>query len=271
MALPTKETPNMADDPQLREMTSDPKFRKVLVTDGKTAVGQALVEALSRPAPSVIWVGVAEPWKPFPGEDEAAQDRARRARAARPHRPQLGRRARRRDRRQGRHPGQHRRAVPHRRHRRAQGHRRSRAPRWRSTTSACCGSPRRSARRCARAAPTASTRAAAWVNLLSIYALANLPPHGTFSARRRPPIARAVPARRDAAGRRQGGQRLPRPDRRRMEPGPAAAQGRAGRAGERDRARAAAGRRGRLPRRRRAGIGARLADNPKALERELGS
>ena len=33
----------MADDKMLREMTSDPKFRKVLVTDGKTAVGQALV------------------------------------------------------------------------------------------------------------------------------------------------------------------------------------------------------------------------------------
>ena len=36
----------MADDRQLREMTCDPKFRKVLVTDGKTAVGQALVKAL---------------------------------------------------------------------------------------------------------------------------------------------------------------------------------------------------------------------------------
>ena len=36
----------MADDPMLREMTSDPKFRKVLVTDGKTEVGQALVKAL---------------------------------------------------------------------------------------------------------------------------------------------------------------------------------------------------------------------------------
>ena len=46
IAFPDKETPNMADDPMLREMTCDPKFRKVLVTDGKTAVGQALVQAL---------------------------------------------------------------------------------------------------------------------------------------------------------------------------------------------------------------------------------
>ena len=36
----------MADDKMLREMTSDPKFRKILVTDGKTEVGQALVKAL---------------------------------------------------------------------------------------------------------------------------------------------------------------------------------------------------------------------------------
>ena len=44
IAFPDKETPNMADDPMLREMGCDPKFRKVLVTDGKTAVGQALVQ-----------------------------------------------------------------------------------------------------------------------------------------------------------------------------------------------------------------------------------
>ena len=59
---------------------------------------------------------------------------------------------------------------------------RPRAPRWTSTTSACCASRRSSARRCARAAPTGSASAVAWVNLLSIYALANFPPHGTFSA-----------------------------------------------------------------------------------------
>ena len=30
----------------LREMASDPKYRKVLVTDGKSATGQAVVRAL---------------------------------------------------------------------------------------------------------------------------------------------------------------------------------------------------------------------------------
>ena len=60
---------NMADDRQLREMTCDPKHRKVLVTDGKTAVGQALVAALAKSGAELIWVGRAEPWKKLPGEE----------------------------------------------------------------------------------------------------------------------------------------------------------------------------------------------------------
>ncbi len=67
IAFPELETPNMADDKMLREMSSDPKFRKVLVTDGKTAVGQALVHALVKAGAEVVWVGHAEPWKQMPG------------------------------------------------------------------------------------------------------------------------------------------------------------------------------------------------------------
>jgi NAD(P)-dependent dehydrogenase (short-subunit alcohol dehydrogenase family)/uncharacterized OB-fold protein len=66
-AMPEQETPDMADDRQLREMTCSPKFRKVLVTDGKTAVGQALVKALVAAEADLIWVGYAEPWKTSPG------------------------------------------------------------------------------------------------------------------------------------------------------------------------------------------------------------
>ena len=70
-ALPEKEAANMADDRQLREFTCDPKFRKVLVTDGKTALGQALVQgALQKQSADLIWVGYAEPWKKFPGFEE---------------------------------------------------------------------------------------------------------------------------------------------------------------------------------------------------------
>jgi NAD(P)-dependent dehydrogenase (short-subunit alcohol dehydrogenase family) len=60
----------MADDKMLREMTSDPRFRKVLVTDGKTGVGQALVRSLVKAGADIVWVGHAEPWKKMPGLDD---------------------------------------------------------------------------------------------------------------------------------------------------------------------------------------------------------
>ena len=72
IAFPDKETPHMADDPMLREMGCDPRFRKVLVTDGKSAVGQALVQALVKAGADLIWVGHAEPWKKLPGFEAIA-------------------------------------------------------------------------------------------------------------------------------------------------------------------------------------------------------
>jgi NAD(P)-dependent dehydrogenase (short-subunit alcohol dehydrogenase family)/uncharacterized OB-fold protein len=69
VALPDKES-NMAEDRQLREFTCDPKFRKVLVVDGKTSAGQAIVHALAKAGADLIWVGHAEPWKKFQGFDE---------------------------------------------------------------------------------------------------------------------------------------------------------------------------------------------------------
>jgi NAD(P)-dependent dehydrogenase (short-subunit alcohol dehydrogenase family)/uncharacterized OB-fold protein len=69
VALPDKDS-NMAEDRQLREFTCDPKFRKVLVTDGKTALGQAIVKALAAAGADLIWVGHSEPWKKFGGFDE---------------------------------------------------------------------------------------------------------------------------------------------------------------------------------------------------------
>jgi len=72
IALPATDTPNMADDRMLREMTSDPKFRKVLVTDGKSATGQALCRALIEAGADIVWAGVAEPWKQPPGFDALA-------------------------------------------------------------------------------------------------------------------------------------------------------------------------------------------------------
>ncbi len=73
VALPNGSTPqeaDMAEDRQLREFTCDPKFRKVLVTDGKTALGQAIVKTLAAAGADLIWVGHSEPWKKFAGFDE---------------------------------------------------------------------------------------------------------------------------------------------------------------------------------------------------------
>jgi NAD(P)-dependent dehydrogenase (short-subunit alcohol dehydrogenase family)/uncharacterized OB-fold protein len=69
IALPETETPNMQDDPQLREMTCDPKSRCVLITDGRSAVGQAMAAVLSAAQAATVFVGVAKPWKPSAGMD----------------------------------------------------------------------------------------------------------------------------------------------------------------------------------------------------------
>lgn len=74
MALPEEETANMADDRQLRELTASPKHRRALVTDGRTDVGQAVARALRKAGASEVFVGVATPWMPFEGRDALAAE-----------------------------------------------------------------------------------------------------------------------------------------------------------------------------------------------------
>ena len=69
VAVPATGTPKLADDPKLRDMTCDVRFRKVLVTDGKSSVGQAVVRAVVEAGADLVWVGAAEPWKKMPGFD----------------------------------------------------------------------------------------------------------------------------------------------------------------------------------------------------------
>jgi NAD(P)-dependent dehydrogenase (short-subunit alcohol dehydrogenase family)/uncharacterized OB-fold protein len=64
IALPEEDTPHMNDDPVIRETSSDPKFRKALVTDAKTSAGRAMVEALIAAGADLVWAGYAEPWNP---------------------------------------------------------------------------------------------------------------------------------------------------------------------------------------------------------------
>jgi short-subunit dehydrogenase/uncharacterized OB-fold protein len=68
IAMPDNPTEHQEDDVQLRELTCDPKFRRVLITDGRNATGQAMAHAMATAGASVIFVGIADPWKPFSGE-----------------------------------------------------------------------------------------------------------------------------------------------------------------------------------------------------------
>ena len=72
MALPEKETANMVDDKQLRTLTCDPKHRRILVTDGRTELGQYTATALAKAGASRIFVGIAEQWRPYHGSADLA-------------------------------------------------------------------------------------------------------------------------------------------------------------------------------------------------------
>lgn len=63
----------MSDDRQLRELTCDPKFRRVLITDGRRNTGVALARAMAKAGASIIFVGLAEDWRVV-DELEALQD-----------------------------------------------------------------------------------------------------------------------------------------------------------------------------------------------------
>ena len=62
-ARPESPGPYEEDDRQLREMSFDPKDRRVLIVDGKTGLGLALAKAFGAAGAREINVGHAEPWK----------------------------------------------------------------------------------------------------------------------------------------------------------------------------------------------------------------
>ncbi|HVC02523.1 MAG TPA: SDR family NAD(P)-dependent oxidoreductase [Steroidobacteraceae bacterium] len=66
IAFPPEEPANMSDDRQLREMSCSVKSRKILVTDGKTPLGRALVRAVLAAGAGRVWVGHAGSWKDLP-------------------------------------------------------------------------------------------------------------------------------------------------------------------------------------------------------------
>ncbi len=74
IALPPKPTPHMEDDPVLRETSCDPKFRRALVTDGKSAVGKAAIKALLDAGATMVYAGDPEVWKKDPAFDALCAD-----------------------------------------------------------------------------------------------------------------------------------------------------------------------------------------------------
>ena len=76
VAMPEIPTPHQQDDAQLRELTCDPKFRRVLITDGRNATGQTMAQAMAKAGATIIFVGIADPWKPFPGRQPLPLSRA---------------------------------------------------------------------------------------------------------------------------------------------------------------------------------------------------
>lgn len=70
MALPDRETENMDDDRQLRELTCTPKHRRILITDGRSATGLALAKALSEAGAAIVFAGMAESWRPWPESND---------------------------------------------------------------------------------------------------------------------------------------------------------------------------------------------------------
>jgi NAD(P)-dependent dehydrogenase (short-subunit alcohol dehydrogenase family)/uncharacterized OB-fold protein len=181
IAFPTEGDAHMADDKMLREMTSDPKFRKVLVTDGKTEVGQAIVRALVKAGADIVWVGHAEPWKKLGGlEDISALPQVTlvpldltNGRSVTELAGEIG--------------GKVDIVINN-----AEVHRNFGIGARRGTDAAKSEMEinyfgfLRLAQEFGPAlmgrSADGSTGATAWVNLLSIYALSNFPPHGTFSA-----------------------------------------------------------------------------------------
>ncbi|WP_417248653.1 SDR family oxidoreductase [Celeribacter sp.] len=58
--------PNAEDDPAWRELTAQPKYRRVLITDARSPVTIPLVKEFQKAGADEIRVGVAERWKPSP-------------------------------------------------------------------------------------------------------------------------------------------------------------------------------------------------------------
>lgn len=63
---------DMQDDPQWQEMTADPKGRRILITDARHVCAVPLAHALIKAGAAEVTLGLSEPWKPFAARDAVA-------------------------------------------------------------------------------------------------------------------------------------------------------------------------------------------------------
>ncbi|QUS57617.1 SDR family NAD(P)-dependent oxidoreductase [Pseudovibrio brasiliensis] len=65
LALPMERAQLQEDDMQLRELTCDPKFRRILITDARNPNAYALAKSLLEAGASAVFVGESEGWRPY--------------------------------------------------------------------------------------------------------------------------------------------------------------------------------------------------------------
>ena len=63
VAMPPRATPNMEDDKILREMTCDPRHRRVLITDARAPDALALAKAFLDAGATKVFMGESEQWR----------------------------------------------------------------------------------------------------------------------------------------------------------------------------------------------------------------
>ena len=72
VALPLKGSEHMQDDPMLRAMSCDPRRRRVLITDARSPHAQHLAEVLLRAGATTVFMGEPESWRRWDGRDRLA-------------------------------------------------------------------------------------------------------------------------------------------------------------------------------------------------------
>ncbi|MGJ8544198.1 MAG: SDR family NAD(P)-dependent oxidoreductase [Sulfitobacter sp.] len=72
VALPLQGSEHMQDDPMLREMSANPKHRRVLITDARAPVAGPLAAALLAAGAARVFMGEPEAWRRWEGRDALA-------------------------------------------------------------------------------------------------------------------------------------------------------------------------------------------------------